>query len=165
MRVFTVNEVWGPFPCDHPGCKRDAFTLLLTDEEDQSLPEKTGPEAVRFIFKNKLGVATCEEHEKEDSEKFMPGTLSGYSQLFAQLQQSQKDLISELDRCIDGIPDQAIRQLALMQMILEFQEFRDRCHQSLVNLQLNSNDLTEGLRKQMIDRLGRRVIDSNRPST
>lgn len=61
-RYFTVSELWGPFPCENKGCDNSvAFTIKLTEEENKSLPEQHGPDAVRFIFKNKLGVAMCDE--------------------------------------------------------------------------------------------------------
>jgi len=63
MRYFTVSELWGPFPCEFPGCPEKAvFTIRLTDEENARLPEQCGPEAVRFIFANKLGTAVCDSH-------------------------------------------------------------------------------------------------------
>lgn len=68
MRVFTVGDLWGPLSCEHPGCKKETHTLLLTDEENRSLPEQTGPKAVQHIFENKLGVATCDNHFEEDSK-------------------------------------------------------------------------------------------------
>lgn len=63
MRDFTVSELWGPFACEHPGCtEQEAWTIRLTDEENASLPQQYGPEAVTYIFQNRLGVALCEKH-------------------------------------------------------------------------------------------------------
>lgn len=62
MRYFTVGELWGPFTCDHPGCKKKTFTIKLTDEENASLPYESGPEAITFIFTKKLGKAVCSKH-------------------------------------------------------------------------------------------------------
>lgn len=63
MRYFTFGELWGPFPCEHPGCtEKKVYTIRLTDEENDSLPEESGPNVAAFIFDNKLGVAVCSEH-------------------------------------------------------------------------------------------------------
>jgi hypothetical protein len=60
LRRFTVGELWGPFPCEVDGCReKECFTILLTDEENKSLPMQSGPEAVAYIFKHNLGKAEC----------------------------------------------------------------------------------------------------------
>ena len=64
MRLFTFSELWGPVPCEHRGCRNHAFTVVLTDAESNSLPEKSGPEAVKFVFLKGLGKAACDEHLK-----------------------------------------------------------------------------------------------------
>lgn len=65
MRDFMLSELYGPVPCEHPGCTdKDAFTIRLTDEENNQLPKKSGSAAVIFIFKNKLGTALCDNHLK-----------------------------------------------------------------------------------------------------
>ena len=74
--LFTVGELWGPFPCeevvDGNKCGIDCFSLVLTDTEvnqmNTALPDEVicgmarGPEAVRYIFKQKLGKALCDRH-------------------------------------------------------------------------------------------------------
>jgi hypothetical protein len=63
MRLFTVGERWGPLPCEYPNCQRkDALTIVLSDEENNLLPEKTGSAAFRFILSNRLGLVACDEH-------------------------------------------------------------------------------------------------------
>ena len=61
MRIFTFSELWGPFPCEHPGCENDAFAVVLSDEENRSLPEAHGSRAAAFILRKKLGTAACDE--------------------------------------------------------------------------------------------------------
>jgi len=57
MRHFTVGELWGPLaPCR---CGAESDCIILTDAENASLPEPSGPEAVTFIFKNELGIDSC----------------------------------------------------------------------------------------------------------
>jgi hypothetical protein len=66
MRIFTISELWGPMACEEKGCREcECDSILLTDEENDQLPEKTGPAAVRYIFKNSLGDALCDKHLKE----------------------------------------------------------------------------------------------------
>lgn len=66
-RIFSVGELWGPMKCDVTKkngrrCGRESWSLLLTRQENESLPVESGPDAVTFIFRNNLGVALCEEH-------------------------------------------------------------------------------------------------------
>jgi len=69
MRNFTVSELWGPFPCEYPGCKnKECFSILLSSAENKQLPEQSGPEAVKYIFDNKLGIAICERHTYDINE-------------------------------------------------------------------------------------------------
>ncbi len=60
MRQFVVSELWGPLTCEvcH---KNEAYTIVLSNEENKTLPEKYGPIAVRFIFDKKLGVVKCNQ--------------------------------------------------------------------------------------------------------
>lgn len=67
MRVFEFSELWGPFSCEHAGCKKETFSVVLTDVENERLPEASGPVAVDFILKNRLGTAACDQHLKEVS--------------------------------------------------------------------------------------------------
>lgn|GEM_PF-247141 len=62
MRLFTFSELWGPFPCEHPDCTKQTFTVILTDEENARLPEESGEKAAAFILRHKLGKAVCDEH-------------------------------------------------------------------------------------------------------
>ena len=65
-RIFTVSELWGPFPCEMEGCtNHEVFSILLTDEENAKLKESSGPEAVIQIFDEKLGLALCDKHMEE----------------------------------------------------------------------------------------------------
>lgn len=65
-RLFTVGELWGPFPCEV--CELEStFTIKLSDDENNSLPEQFGPVAVRHIFDNKLGIAICSDCLKEST--------------------------------------------------------------------------------------------------
>lgn len=61
MRIFTFSEFWGPFLCESAGCENSAFAVILTDEENASLPEDSGPETAAFILKKSLGKAACDE--------------------------------------------------------------------------------------------------------
>jgi len=63
MRVFSFSEVYGPFDCeakksDH--CDNIAWSCLLTDQENDSLPEPTGTEAAHYILKNGIGKMMCD---------------------------------------------------------------------------------------------------------
>lgn len=66
MRIFNVDKRWGSFVCQHVEndiqCENETFTILLTDEENSQLPEKSGTEAEIFIIQNRLGKALCNEH-------------------------------------------------------------------------------------------------------
>jgi hypothetical protein len=59
-RLFTVSELWGPLHCKQ--CRREAWTIVLSPEDNASLPEQSGPQAVVFIFTNGLGTVFCDEH-------------------------------------------------------------------------------------------------------
>ena len=58
MRVFTVNlDEWGPLKrcC----CGAESECIILDDSEGSQLPEDSGPNAVVFIYQNRLGVDRC----------------------------------------------------------------------------------------------------------
>ena len=65
-RIFAVGELYGPMVCEHCDgdvmCRAEAWSFLLTDEENKLLPEESGPKAVTFIFAEGLGVALCDKH-------------------------------------------------------------------------------------------------------
>lgn len=66
MRLFiTFSEFCGPVPCEHKRCRNHAFTVVLTDAENNSLPEESGPEAVKSVFLKGLGKAVCDECLKD----------------------------------------------------------------------------------------------------
>ncbi|MCK4782154.1 MAG: hypothetical protein KAV87_00275 [Desulfobacteraceae bacterium] len=61
-RVFTVGDLWGPFPCEAEGCTEiECYSIFLTDDENNRLPVDHGPKAVVYIFDNKLGTALCDK--------------------------------------------------------------------------------------------------------
>ena len=62
MRIFTVDELWGPYDCEikGPNCEGEAWALILTDEENKSLPEQSGPAAVKHILDHRLGKVACD---------------------------------------------------------------------------------------------------------
>ena len=62
VRFFTTNEVYGPFPCECGDCGNRTFTVRLSKEENESLPEPRGHRAIRFIFEEKIGLAVCKKH-------------------------------------------------------------------------------------------------------
>lgn len=65
MRTFVFGELWGPFQCEHPNCNKSTFDVELTDQEHNSLIEKSGPIAASQITSNKLGKAVCVEHSSK----------------------------------------------------------------------------------------------------
>jgi hypothetical protein len=73
MRDFIVGELWWPIACEYPGCRGDTDRIRLTDVENASLPEQSGPEAVDYIFDKHLGTALCDKHAKEDDMKNQKG--------------------------------------------------------------------------------------------
>ncbi len=60
MRLYVVDmELWGPLkPCS---CGKKSVGIILTDEENERLPEYAGAAATHFIFENKLGTDICRE--------------------------------------------------------------------------------------------------------
>ncbi len=60
MRLYTVNmDLWGPLkPCN---CGNKSVGIILTEEENERLPEDSGPTATHYIFANKLGTDICGE--------------------------------------------------------------------------------------------------------
>ena len=63
MRVFSVGELWGPLSCEMDGCpEKDAYNILLTDQENAMLPEESGPTAIAYIFSARLGYVLCDKH-------------------------------------------------------------------------------------------------------
>lgn len=63
-RIFTVNfDLYGPLHCEVDNCGAECASIMLSKEEDDQLPDEgCGPEAVRHIFKNRLGVCVCDKH-------------------------------------------------------------------------------------------------------
>jgi|WetSurMetagenome_2_1015567.scaffolds.fasta_scaffold1352463_1 hypothetical protein len=60
--VFTYNEVYGPFDCETPGCTNDeAWSIIISDEENKLLPQGDRFERSNFVFKNNLGTAICDD--------------------------------------------------------------------------------------------------------
>lgn len=66
MRLFAFSETWGPFCCEHTGCRKRTFCIQITDADNETLPEQTGPQAANFILRNQLGEAVCEEHQSSE---------------------------------------------------------------------------------------------------
>lgn len=66
MRIFSFSEAWGPFHCEHAGCKEAAWAAVLNDADAArvaALPEGgTGPIAAAYILDHRLGVMACEDH-------------------------------------------------------------------------------------------------------
>ena len=60
IRLFTVGELCGLMRCEMEGCHHWTDTIVLTNEENDSLPEKYGPNAVKYIFDNHIGVVMCD---------------------------------------------------------------------------------------------------------
>lgn len=67
-RIFTFSELFGQFPCEMDGCDNQASTVVLTEEENKSLPEEYGPKAARFILEKPLGRMVCDECFKKHPE-------------------------------------------------------------------------------------------------
>ena len=69
MRIFSFSEAYGPFPCEAEvklvhetqRCKKQAWDVLLTDEENKSLPEQTGAVAAKHILVKGVGKMLCED--------------------------------------------------------------------------------------------------------
>ena len=70
MRLFTISELWGPCTCEKEiaprvVCNKESWCIVLSDEENSTLPKQIGPEAIRFIFTSGMGIAMCKKHLKE----------------------------------------------------------------------------------------------------
>jgi hypothetical protein len=66
MRAFSFSELYGPFRCEHHGCKERTFVIVLSDAENEGLPESSGPKAAAMILSQKLGKATCDDHLRHE---------------------------------------------------------------------------------------------------
>lgn len=66
FRLFSFGELYGPFPCEKKvsegKCQKDAWTAVLTKEEDKTLPQESGPEACQYILQNRVGTMLCGKH-------------------------------------------------------------------------------------------------------
>ncbi len=67
MRLYNINEVFGPVKCEimvkgNDKCGKEAWTFILSKYEDSILLRKSGPEATTQIFQESLGVAICPHH-------------------------------------------------------------------------------------------------------
>lgn len=59
-RLFTVGDLWGPLSCEVNRCGNSTYTIKLSVEENERLPEPTDtPVAITYIFNNRLGTAMC----------------------------------------------------------------------------------------------------------
>lgn len=63
MRDFVFGEMYGPFRCEYDDCGADTYMIRLTDEENDQLPEQSGPTAVHYIFSHNLGIPLCDNHD------------------------------------------------------------------------------------------------------
>ena len=66
MRTFSFSEAYGPFPCEGKlatkgACAEQAWDVLLTDEENEALPENAGPIAAKHILQGGIGKMLCED--------------------------------------------------------------------------------------------------------
>lgn len=59
MHIFTFSEAWGPFKCEVPGCTKEAWNVILSDDEYTTLPDTGGSIVADYILHNKLGTAIC----------------------------------------------------------------------------------------------------------
>ena len=62
MRIFSFSETYGPFNCEatnNPDCDGMAWDCVLTKQENENLPEQTGPVAAQFILRNGVGILVC----------------------------------------------------------------------------------------------------------
>ena len=67
MRLFRLGEEWGPVRCEEimpngDRCGELSWCIELTDEENASLPESTGPRAMLSIYDRHLGKVLCHKH-------------------------------------------------------------------------------------------------------
>jgi len=67
MRLYSINEVFGPVDCEIPvigkdKCGKEAWTFILSKYEDSILLRKEGYEATQQIFEQSLGTAMCGHH-------------------------------------------------------------------------------------------------------
>lgn len=59
MRIFSFGGTYGPFNCE-THCTNEAWDCVLTDEENATLPQPSGPEAAKFILCQGIGRMACE---------------------------------------------------------------------------------------------------------
>lgn len=59
MHIFTFSDEWGPFKCEVPGCTKEAWNVILSDDEYMTLPDTGGPAVANYILRNKLGTTVC----------------------------------------------------------------------------------------------------------
>jgi hypothetical protein len=63
MRIFSFSEAYGPFDCEareSAHCDDFTWSCLLSDEENNNLPEPTGVGAAYHILKNHVGIMICD---------------------------------------------------------------------------------------------------------
>jgi len=62
-RVFSYNEVYGPFACEV--CGEEAWFIVISKQEVDDLPEGDRFDQSCYVMTKNLGKALCKEHLKE----------------------------------------------------------------------------------------------------
>jgi hypothetical protein len=58
-RMFSYNEVFGPFPCEI--CGEEAWMIIVSEQEAEELPEGDRFDKSCYVFRNQLGTAICQK--------------------------------------------------------------------------------------------------------
>ena len=64
VRPFVMGELYagcGGMKCESGDCENRTFAIWLTADENNGLPEDSGPRAALYILREKVGIALCDE--------------------------------------------------------------------------------------------------------
>jgi len=64
VRPFVMGELFagcGGMKCESGKCENRTFTIWLTEDENNGLPDDSGHAPALYILREKVGIALCDE--------------------------------------------------------------------------------------------------------
>jgi hypothetical protein len=75
--TVSISESWGPMLCEVGDCGAEAWSIVLNDrdyldvlnETGRKASEGVGNEGISYIFSQQLGIAACDDHQRQAAEQ------------------------------------------------------------------------------------------------
>ncbi len=58
---MSLGEMFGPQPCERPGCLGNAWMIWMTREELEKAKGQEEMHPIAYVFKKRIGSALCDE--------------------------------------------------------------------------------------------------------